>query len=64
MKVAKIGHDGKAIAFAKWLVLGEKLKMPKRCEKRFYEHIRVVVCKKLLQKHLIQYVEVVLSCRL
>ena len=24
--------------------LGQKLKMPKRCEKRLYEHIRVVMC--------------------
>ena len=30
--------------------LGQKLKLPKRCEKRLYEHIRVVVCKKPLQK--------------
>ena len=30
--------------------LGQKLKMPKRCEKRLYEHIRTVVCKKALQK--------------
>ena len=34
----------------KMLSLGQKLKMPKRCEKRFYDHIEVVVCKKLLQK--------------
>ena len=26
--------------------LGEKLKWPKRCEKLFYEYIRVVLCKK------------------
>ena len=27
--------------------------MPKTCEKRFYHHIRVVVCKKRSKKHLI-----------
>ena len=48
--MAKIGHDAKAIAFAKCVSLGQKLKMPKRCEKRFYDHIRVVVCKKPLLK--------------
>ena len=26
--------------------LGQKLKWPKTCEKLFYEHIRVVLCKK------------------
>ena len=30
--------------------LGQKLKMPK-CEKPFYKIIRVVLCKKLLEKH-------------
>ena len=30
--------------------LGQKLKMPKTCEKRFYKNIRVVLCKKPLQK--------------
>ena len=30
--------------------LGQKLKWPKTCEKRFYEHIRVVLCKKPLMK--------------
>ena len=34
----------------KMVSLGQKLKMPKRCEKRFYDHIRVVLCKKPLQK--------------
>ena len=36
----------------KMVSLGQKLKMPKRCEKRFYDHIRVVVCKKPLKKTL------------
>ena len=30
--------------------LGEKLKMPKTCDKRLYKHIRLVLCKKRLQK--------------
>ena len=30
--------------------MGQKLKMPKRCEKPFYRNIRFVLCKKLLQK--------------
>ena len=30
--------------------LGEKLKMPKRCDKKLYKHIRLVLCKKRLQK--------------
>ena len=30
--------------------LGQKLKWSKTCEKRFYEHIRVVLCKKPLIK--------------
>ena len=48
--MAQIGHDAKVIAFAKWSKwLKQKLKMPKRCEKRFYEHIRVVLCQKALQ---------------
>ena len=34
----------------KMVSLGEKLKMPRRCEKLLKEHIKVVVCKKPLQK--------------
>ena len=34
----------------KMVSLGQKLKMPKRCEKRLYDHITVVICKKPLQK--------------
>ena len=30
--------------------LGHKLKMLKGCEKRFYKHIRVVLCKKAVEK--------------
>ena len=29
---------------------GQKLKMPKRCEKPFYKNNRVVLCEKLLKK--------------
>ena len=48
LKMAKIGQDA-----CKVLSLGQKLKMQKRCEKQLYDHIRVVVCKKPLQKYLI-----------
>ena len=34
----------------KILSLGQKIKLPKTCQKRFYKHIRVVLCKKRLQK--------------
>ena len=46
----KIGHLAKAIDFAKWSVWVKKKKRPKTCEKRFYKHVRVVLCKKPLQK--------------
>ena len=52
----KIGHLAKAIAnakaidFAKMVSLRQKLKMPKTCEKLFYKTIRVVLCKKPLEK--------------
>ena len=36
----------KRYSLCKMVSLSQKLKMPKRCEKRFYHHIRVVVCKK------------------
>ena len=32
------------------LSLGQNLKVPKRCEKRLFDLIKVVVCKKTLQK--------------
>ena len=35
---------------SKIAIFGQNLKMPKTCEKRFYNHIRVVVCKKPLEK--------------
>ena len=37
----------------KMVSLGQKLKMPKSCKKRLYDHIQVFVCKKPLKKHLI-----------
>ena len=36
----------------KMVSLGQKLKMPKRCEKRFYYHISNVAGKKPLEKTL------------
>ena len=45
----KIGYLAKAIAFA-MLSFAQKLKMPKTCEKPFYENIRVVMCIKPLKK--------------
>ena len=54
--IFKIGHLAKAIAhaktiaFAKLVILGQKLKMHKTGEKRFYNSIIVVLCKKPLQK--------------
>ena len=30
--------------------MAQKLKMPKTCDKRLYKHIRLVLCKKRLQK--------------
>ena len=32
--------------------LGQKIKMPKTCQKPFYENIRVVLCKKPLKKNI------------
>ena len=55
-RILKIDHLAKAIAhaksisFAKWSVWVKKLKMPKTCEKPFYNIIRVVLCKKPLEK--------------
>ena len=30
--------------------LGQKIKLPKTCEKCFYKHIKVVLCRKRLEK--------------
>ena len=34
----------------KMVSLGQKLNMPKTCDKRLYKKIRLVLCKKRLQK--------------
>ena len=41
--MAKNGHNAKAIGHAKWAVLGQEIKLPKTCEKRFYKRIEVVL---------------------
>ena len=50
--MAKNGHNAKAytISPCKILSLGQKRKLPKTCEKRFYKHFKVVLCKKRLEK--------------
>ena len=54
--ILKVGHLAKAIAhakakyFAKMVSLAQKLKMLKTYEKLFYKNIRVVLCKKPLEK--------------
>ena len=50
-KIGKNGHYAKVI-YSLWKVvsLGQKLKMPKTCDKRLYKHIRLVSCKRPLQK--------------
>ena len=54
--ILKIGHLAKAIAhaktiaFAKWSVWVKNQKCKKTGEKPFYENIRVVLCKKVLEK--------------
>ena len=47
--MAKTGFRAWATAHAKWSVWVKK-NLPKRCEKRSYDNIRVVVSKKALQK--------------
>ena len=34
----------------KILSLGEKIKLPKTCETRFYKHVKVGVCKKRIEE--------------
>ena len=51
----KLDHFGnrpscKGYRLCKMVSLGQKLKWPKTCAKRFYKHVRVVLCKKPLQK--------------
>ena len=35
----------------KILTFGQKIKLPKTCEKQFYKHIKVVLCKKTARKN-------------
>ena len=51
LKMAKVGRDAKALASSKMVCLGQKLKMPKRCEKRFSDHMRLVLWKKTSPKN-------------
>ena len=46
----EIRPSWKGYRLCKMVSLGQKLKWPKTCEKRFYKHVRVVLCKKPLQK--------------
>ena len=48
--ILKIGKSCKGYRLCKIVSLGQKLKWPKTCEKRFYKHVRVVLCKKPLEK--------------
>ena len=41
----------KGYRLCKMVSLAQKFKWPKTCEKRFYKHVRVVLCKKPLQKN-------------
>ena len=43
--------SSKAYRLCKMVSLAQKLTWPKTCEKRFYKHVRVVLCKKPLKKH-------------
>ena len=55
--IFKIGHlekaiaHAKAISFPKLVRMGQKLKIPKTCEKPFNKNITVVVCKKTAPKN-------------
>ena len=52
-KSGKNGHFAKAIVrqnSQKRPILGLKIKVPKTYEKRLYNHIRVILCKKLLEE--------------
>ena len=40
----------KGYRLCKMVSLAQKFKWPKTCEKRFYKHVRVVLCKKALEK--------------
>ena len=40
----------KGYRLCKMVSLGQKFKWPETCEKRFYKHVRVVLCKKALER--------------
>ena len=40
----------KGYSLCKMVILGQKIKLPKTCEKRFYNHITDVLCQRRLQK--------------
>ena len=44
------GPSCKGYRLCKMVSFGQKFKWPKTCEKRFYKHVRVVLCKKTLEK--------------
>jgi len=44
------GPQSKGYSPSKILSMGQKIKLPKTCEKRFYKHIEVVLCKRQLEK--------------
>ena len=48
-KPAILQSPCKGYSLCKLVTLGQKLKMPKTCEKPFYRNIRVVLCKKPLK---------------
>ena len=48
--MAKSGQKAKAIAHAKYSVWAKKIKLPETCEKRFYKHIKIDLCKKPLKQ--------------
>ena len=48
--MTKNGLNANGMGHAKYSVWIKILKLPKTCEKRFYKHIKVVLCKKWLLK--------------
>jgi len=53
LKIAKNGHQVKAIDLAKSSLFGQTLKMQKNMLKAFLQHIAVVLCKKRIEEQLI-----------
>ena len=50
--MAKVGHNAKAIAHAKYSLWAKKIKLPQTCEKRFYKTFKLLYEKKRLKKQL------------